>query len=63
MSANSNSQAVKMTRKYPEVIQEGLGTMKHVHAHLSFREGTNSRFCRPRPVPFAIKETVGRELD
>ena len=64
MSAKSSSQAVEeMTRKYPEVFQEGLGTMKHVHAHLSLREGANPRFCRPRPIPFAIKETVSRELD
>ena len=37
--------------------------MKHVRAHLSLRDGANTRFCHPRPVPFAIKETVGRELD
>ena len=62
MSANSSSQAVEeMTRKHPEVFQEGLGTMKHVRAHLSLCEGANPRFCRP--VSFAIKETVGRELD
>ena len=42
MSANSSSQAVEeMTRKYPEVFQEGLDTMKHVRAHLSLREGAN----------------------
>ena len=64
MSANSSSQAVEeMTRKYPEVFREGLGTMKHVRAHLSLRDGANPGFFRPRPVPFAIKETVGRELD
>ena len=51
------------TKKYPEVFQEGLGTMKHVHAHLSLRESAKPHFCLPHPVPFAIKETVGRELD
>ena len=32
-------------------------------AHLSLREGSSPCFCRPRPIPFAIKEPVGKELD
>lgn len=64
LSASRNTQIVEeLTGKYAEVFAGGLGTMKHVCAHLSLREGATPRFCRPRPVPFAIRESVGRELD
>ena len=52
----------QLLAKYSCVFQPGLGTMKQ-RAHLSLREGSSPRFCRPRPVPFAIKEAVGKELD
>ena len=45
------------------MLAPGPGTMKHLRAHLSLKEGSQPRFCRPRPVLFAIREAVGRELD
>ena len=36
--------------------------MNH-RAHFCLREGVTPHFCRPRPIPFAIKEAVGKELD
>ena len=52
-----------LIQKYPKVFQEGLGTMKSFKAHLHLKEGLTPKFCRPRKVPFAIKESVGKELD
>ena len=52
-----------LVQKYPEVFKSGLGTMKAFKAQLHMKEGAKPKFCRPRPVPFAIKELVGRELD
>ena len=52
-----------LIQKYPKVFQSGLGTMKSFRAHLHLKEGAHPKFCRPRAVPFAIKECVGRELD
>ena len=52
-----------LIQKYPEVFQEDLGTMKSFKAHLHLKEGVTPKFCRPRKVPFAIKESVGKELD
>ena len=64
LSASTSALIVEeLKRTYAEVFQGGLGTMKHVRAHLSLREGATPRFVRPRPVPFAIRETVSRELD
>ena len=32
-------------------------------AHLSLREGSSPHFCHQPPVPFAMKEVVGKKLD
>lgn len=63
LSVERHSSAVKeLISRYSEVFQSGLGTMKHVRAHLSLKEGASPKFHRPRPVPFAIREVVSQEL-
>ena len=52
-----------LVQKYSEVFKSGLGTMKAIKAHLHIKEGVKPKFYRPRPVPFAIKGLVGRELE
>lgn len=37
--------------------------MTHIKAHLTLKPNTSPRFCRPRTVPFALREKVGKELD
>ena len=49
--------------RYTKVFKEGLGIMQDIRATLSLKEGATPRFHRPRPVPFAIREAVGKELD
>ena len=58
-----NSKVEALIRKYTEVFQSVLGTMKSFRAHLHLKEGSKPKFCRPRTVPFAIKDIVGKELD
>ena len=53
----------QLIQKYPEVFQEGLGTIKHYKATLQLKQDATPRFCRPRPLPFAIREQVEGELD
>ena len=53
----------KLVEEYAEVFKEGLGTMLHNCATLSLKEGSAPRFHRPRLVPFALYEAVGKELD
>ena len=55
-----NSKVEALIRKYPEVFQSDLGTMKSFRAHLHLKEGCKPKFCRPRTVPFAIKVAVKR---
>ena len=57
------SQSEALLKKYGAVFQEGLGTMHHFQASLHLNKDAIPRFHRPRPVPFALKEAVGRELD
>ena len=57
------SKTEALVQKYLEVFTSGLGTLKAFKAHLHMKEGAIPKFCRPRPVLFAIKELVGRELD
>jgi hypothetical protein len=52
-----------LIQKYPKVFEGGLGTFTGGAAKIQIREGANSRFHKSRPVPFAIKEAVGKELD
>ena len=53
-------QMAKFLDSFSAVFQEGLGTMT---AHLILRKGATPKFRRPYPVPFAVKDAVGRELD
>ena len=52
-----------LQKKYPNGFAPGLGTMKEIRANLSLKEGARPRFFRPRTVPFALRDRVGKELD
>ena len=49
--------------EYSSVFDPGTGAMQHVKAHLCLKEGSHPKFCRPRTVPYAIRDKVGKELD
>ena len=49
--------------KFKDVFAEGLGTVKSVQAKLSVDESARPKFCKPRPVPLAMKAAVERELE
>ena len=53
----------KLLDNYGEVFQEGIGTMTQITARPSLKEGAVPQFRRPYTVPFAIRESVERELD
>ena len=63
VSTESKPDISKLLDKYSEVFQPGLGTMKRIKAHLTLKPEATPRFHRPRSVPFAIKDKVGKELD
>ncbi|KAL5497149.1 hypothetical protein EMCRGX_G013571 [Ephydatia muelleri] len=45
------------------VFNEGLGTVLGYEAKLVMKENAVPRFCKARPVPYAIKEKIEKELN
>ena len=49
--------------KYSSIFSDKLGTMKNYTATLELEQSVKPKFYRPRPVPFAIKDSIELELD
>ena len=49
--------------KYEMVFNEGLGTVLGYEAKLVMKENAVPRFYKARPVPYAIKEKIEKELN
>ena len=48
--------------KYSDVFKKEQGTLKGFKAKLKLKPGSKPQFCRPRQVPYALKDAVDREL-
>lgn len=48
---------------YPQVFQEGLGTLKEVQTRLTLKPGSTPKFFLPRSVPYALKGAIEQELE
>ena len=48
--------------KYSDVFKKELGTLKGVQTKLKLKTGSKPQYCRPRQVPYALKDVVDREL-
>ena len=48
---------------HANIFKEGLGCCNKVTATLTLQDEAMPKFCKPRRLPFAIKPTVGAELD
>ncbi|XP_033729753.1 uncharacterized protein K02A2.6-like [Pecten maximus] len=46
-----------------KVFNEELGTVKGVTATLRLKDNCTPKFFKPRPVPFALKDKIGEELE
>ena len=49
--------------RYPDVFREELGTVRGINAKLPLKPDAVPKFCKPRPVPFALRPAVERELE
>ena len=49
--------------QYSEVFDNSLGTMKGAKAHIYLKDDVEPKFCKPRPVPYALKDRIEQELD
>lgn len=60
---SAQKELAEMMDKHKEIFAEELGTIRKFQAKLRVKDGATPRFHRPRPVPFALKEVVSKELD
>ena len=59
-----NIQLNTLLQTYDKVFVEEPGEMHHFQADLKLKDPASPPvFKKPRPVPFALKEAVGKELD
>ena len=49
--------------EYNEVFQEEIGTLKSMKAKLTLKEGSQPKFCKARPVPYALRPSAETELE
>ena len=64
-AVHNSSTLQRLLGKYEELYRGELGTVtvKEFKGKFLLRDEAQPRFCKARPVPFVIKEDVGRELD
>ena len=61
--ASLSSKTEALVGKFPEVFEEGLGLMNTFEASLHLKPEYRPKFHKARPVPFALKQAIDRELD
>ncbi len=50
-------------QSHPNVFQPSLGTIKGITAKLEKKHDAQPKFCKARPVPYALKEAVEAEYN
>ncbi|KAK0070045.1 hypothetical protein Bpfe_000028 [Biomphalaria pfeifferi] len=52
-----------LIKEFEEVFLEGIGTVKNMQATIAIKDDAKPKFCNARPVPYAIKAKVEKELN
>lgn len=52
-----------LLEKHNGLFREGFGMMQGFQAKVRVRDGAKSRFHKPRPIPYYLKEAVEKELE
>ena len=63
VSRNTEKELGDLLSKCGDIFGEELGRMEHFKAKLSVKADATPKFYKPRPVPLALREAVGQELD
>ena len=53
----------KLLEKHAEVFKEKLGRVNDALAKIHVDANARPRFCRPRPVPYALRSKIDQEID
>ena len=61
---NSVHKMDSMTLKseFPDVFKKELGFLQSIEAVIDLKEGSKPRFCKNRPIPFALREQVEQTI-
>ncbi|XP_077522693.1 uncharacterized protein LOC144133464 [Amblyomma americanum] len=57
-----DDRVLKLHSKFPSVFSSTLGAIRNYEAKLVLQPKCTPVFCKPRPVPFALREAVEKEL-
>ena len=52
----------EILKEHEEIFRDELGTLKDFKAKLAVKSNAKPKFCRPRQIPYALKEPVEQEL-
>ena len=63
VSSEKPRELENVLKEYEGVFSDGLGKFKNVEVHIDLKEGVSPRFVKARPVPYAIKEDIEREIE
>ena len=66
IARQENTNKVKMKEileRNESIFQEGLGRLKDTMVHINVHPDAKPRFCKARPVPYALQDRVDNELD
>lgn len=61
--ADSSTKVTYLMNKYSDIFEDKLGTFNKFQVSLKLKEGAIPKFFKPRPVPFALKPKIERELE
>ena len=51
-------QGETLQKDFPSVFKEELGLLVGMEAEIELKEGAKTKFCKSRPIPFALREKV-----
>lgn len=49
--------------KYSHLFQKSVWTIKHFEAQIRLNKDANPIFCKARPVPFALRDSLEKKLN
>ena len=63
MSLQLQSECHKLCDDFPDLFKNELGCLKDFELEMKFMPDAKPVFCKPRPVPFAIKDDLSKGYD
>ena len=59
---NSTVSISEVLSEFKEVFEESLGTVKNAKARLALKPDATPKFLASRPIPYALKTSVEKEI-